>query len=71
MRSALARLAQDARELLVEPAQRLLVVGQLDPLLGPLGASVEAVLEDLADVLGVEVDMEVAADDLRYPIGGP
>jgi hypothetical protein len=71
VRLALARFAQDTRELVVEPAQDFLVVGQPDPLLGPLGASVEPVLEDLADMLGVKVELEVAANDLGHPLGRP
>ena len=71
MRIALAGFAQDARELLVEPAQNVLVLGQVDPLLGPLGASVESPLEDLSHVLGVEAKMEMAADDLGHPLGSP
>jgi hypothetical protein len=71
VRIALACCAQDARELVVEPAQDFLVIGQPDPLLRPLGASVEPPLEHLADVLGVEVAMEVAANDLGHPLGRP
>jgi hypothetical protein len=68
---ALACFAQDTRELVVEPAQDFLIIGQPDPLLRPLGASVQAPLEHLADMLGVEVAMEGAANDLGHPLGRP
>ena len=59
---ALLGLGEDARELVVEPAQDGLVVVAAGAVLGLLTASVEAALEDLADVLGVEADAEMATD---------
>jgi hypothetical protein len=68
---ALPRLVEDAREVLGQPARDLRVVALLGPDVRLLAASVEAALEELADVLGVEGDAEVAADDLGDARGGP
>ena len=64
-------LGQDARERLLPPALDLLVVALGGPVLGLLGASVEALFEDLADVLGVVGEAEVAADDRGDALGRP
>ena len=68
---ALPRFGEDTRELLGQPARDLRVVALLGPDVRLLAASVEAALEELADVLGVEGDAEVAADDLGDARGGP
>jgi hypothetical protein len=64
-------LGQDARELPVQPAQDGFVVVSPRALLRLLTASVEAALEDLADVLGVETDPEVSADECGDARGRP
>lgn len=64
-------LGLDAGELLVQPALDLGRVALPGLGLRPLGASVQPVLEDLADVLGVEADAEVALDEGRDALGGP
>jgi hypothetical protein len=62
--------AADAAEV-AQPALDLLVVALLGRGVGPLRASVQAALEQLADVFGVEGDVEVAADHLGDALDGP
>ena len=68
---ALFGLGQDARELVVEPAQDGLVVVAAGTVLRLLTASVEAAFEDLADVFGVIGDTEVPLDQDGDAGGGP
>jgi hypothetical protein len=54
-----------------QPALDLLVVALFGRGLGSLSASVESALEQLTDVLGVEGDVEVAADQFGDALDGP
>src|SRR5262249_9403691 len=67
----LPRLAEDARQLIRQPALHLLVVALAGLALGLLAGPTEPALEDLAHMLGVVGDAEALADEPCDAVGGP
>jgi hypothetical protein len=69
--ASLAGLADDVGQVLTPSVADGLHVPLLGPFLGLLAGPVEASLEDLANVLGMEGDLELTFDQLGDPTGGP
>src|SRR5262249_60024708 len=68
---ASVRLAEDAWQLIVQPPLHLLIVLFAGLALGLLAGPAQALLEDLADMLGVQGDAHAFADQACDAVGGP
>src|ERR1043165_1296674 len=64
---ALPRFSEDSRQLIIFPAFDLLVIAFASFAFGFLTGPMQALLENLADVLGMVVDVEVLPDQPGHP----